>query len=224
MNKTPTKPMWKRFLLLYLAVLLLTFNLALAVYEDLPSLIPLHWNASGEPDRWGGRAMVFLHSAVMLAVGALWMVLPKLSPARFKVDEFEATWWYVGMVTVSCLGYLQCMHLWGAWHPGFDADRAMLGGIGGFYVLAGNVTGKLRRNFWLGVRTPWTLSNDRVWYATHRFAAKTMVAGGVLALVVALAGWSRWLALAALAGGVLVPVVFSLVYYKRLERAGMLEA
>ncbi|NNG22132.1 SdpI family protein [Telluria aromaticivorans] len=224
MKDVKNKPMWKRFLLLFLAVVVVTVNLVVAVYPELPSLIPVHWNADGEADRWGPRSMVLLYLAIMVGSGLLWLVLPKLSPKRFAVEEFEATWWYVGMVSVSCFAYLQCVHLWGAWRPGFNVDRAMLGGLGMFFLLAGNVTGKVRRNFWLGVRTPWTLANERVWYATHRFAAKTMVAGGVLALVTALAGWPTLLALVALAAGALAPVGFSLVYYKRLERAGTLEA
>jgi uncharacterized membrane protein len=100
----------------------------------------------------------------------------------------------------------------------------VLGGIALLFVLLGNVMGKLRRNFWLGVRTPWTLANERVWYATHRLAARTMVAGGLPALVAALGALPHLVAVAALLGAALVPVVFSLVYYKRLERAGTLEA
>ncbi|UVW27525.1 SdpI family protein [Massilia sp. H6] len=224
MNKPGTKPLWKSFLLLFLAVTLLTLNLVLTLYPELPSLIPVHWNADGQADRWAPRATVLLHMAFMVVVGVLWLVLPKLSPKRFAVDQFESTWWYLGMVSLSCLAYVQFVHLWGAWKPGFDVDRALLGGMGMFFIFSGNVTGKVRRNFWLGVRTPWTLSNERVWYATHRFAAKTMVTGGMLALVVALADWPSALAVAALAGGALAPVAYSLVYYKRLERAGTLEA
>jgi uncharacterized membrane protein len=78
--------------------------------------------------------------------------------------------------------------------------------------LIGNVMGKVRRNFWLGVRTPWTLANERVWYATHRLAGKTMVAGGLVTLVAALSALPGVVAVVALIGAALVPVGFSLVY------------
>ena len=80
--------------------------------------------------------------------------------------------------------------------------------------------GKVKRNFWLGVRTPWTLASDRVWYSTHRLAGKTMVTGGLVVLAAALAGLPPYVSTAALLAGALVPVVYSLVYYKRLERTG----
>jgi uncharacterized membrane protein len=101
-----------------------------------------------------------------------------------------------------------------------DIGRALLGGIGIAIVLLGNVLGKVKRNFWLGVRTPWTLASDRVWYATHRLAGKSMVTGGLVVLAAALAGLPGYVATGALLAAALVPVVFSLVYYKRLERAG----
>ena len=90
------------------------------------------------------------------------------------------------------------------------------------FALLGNVMGKVRRNFYIGVRTPWALANERVWNATHRFAAKTFVLGGVIGLVLTAVGVKGWLPFAALMGAALVPVVYSLVVYKQLERRGQL--
>jgi uncharacterized membrane protein len=86
----------------------------------------------------------------------------------------------------------------------------------------GNPMGKLRRNFYLGVRTPWTLASERVWNATHRFAAKTFVAGGLVGLVFSIVGLFLWAILATLVGA-LAPVVYSLVIYKQLERRGEID-
>lgn len=220
--------MKKRFILVCMAALLLVLGMGAVVYPELPARVPLHWNAVGEVDGWGERPLLLIHSAIMLGLAALWLVLPRISPRRFGVDRFADTWWFSGMLLVALFAYMQCIHLWAALKPGFPMDRAVLGGIALLFVLLGNVMGKLRRNFWLGVRTPWTLANERVWYATHRLAARTMVAGGLLALAAALGALSGPLsgmvAVAALLGSALVPVVFSLVYYKRLERAGTLEA
>lgn len=213
----------KRYLFVFAAVVLLVLAMALAIYPGLPAQVPVHWNAAGEVDGWGPRIEVLMHSVFLLGLGLLWPLLPKVSPKRFAVKGFEATWWFSGMAMVLLIGYIQCVHLWAAWQGGFAMDRAIVGGLGMFFVLAGNVMGKVRRNFWLGVRTPWTLANDRVWYATHRLAARTMVAGGALAVLVALAGWHGVLGIAGLVAGAIVPVVFSLVYYKRLEKSGTLE-
>jgi uncharacterized membrane protein len=147
-------------------------------------------------------------------------VLPGVSPDKFRVGGFSETWWYCGMVVAALLAYIQAVLLWGAWTGSMPMARALLGGIGIGIVLLGNVLGKVRRNFWLGVRTPWTLASDRVWYATHRLAAKTMVAGGLAALGAAVLGLPFYVGTAAILMGALVPAGYSLVYYKRLEGAG----
>jgi uncharacterized membrane protein len=80
--------------------------------------------------------------------------------------------------------------------------------------------GKVQRNFYIGIRTPWTIADERVWNATHRLAAKTLVLGGLTGLIFALAGSWPWLCLVAVLAGAFVPAIYSLVYYKQLERRG----
>jgi uncharacterized membrane protein len=103
--------------------------------------------------------------------------------------------------------------------------RFFLGGLCLFFALIGNVLGKVRRNFWMGVRTPWTLASEAVWNQTHRLAAWLFVAAGLLgfALVMVLPPSAVWVLLAVLLPAALLPVVYSLVLYKRLEREGRLE-
>jgi uncharacterized membrane protein len=119
-------------------------------------------------------------------------------------------------VVLVLLGFVQMVLLRSALGTPVAVDRALAGGIALAVVLLGNMLGKVRRNFWLGVRTPWTLADDRVWYATHRMAGKTMVAGGVLALGALLAGLAPMVAIGLVAAGALVPAGYSLVVYRRL--------
>lgn len=97
-----------------------------------------------------------------------------------------------------------------------------------FFILLGNILGKVQQNFWIGIRTPWTLTNHKVWEKTHRLAAWLFVGAGIVGLLslallqvlpkpVLLGCWIGLLAMAAL-----VPVIYSLVYYKQLERTGQL--
>jgi uncharacterized membrane protein len=149
-----------------------------------------------------------------------------VSPKRFTVDSFSATYWHSCLVVVAMLGYVQCIlawGAWGAWSPSMPMNRAMLGGLAVFMALLGNVMGKVRSNFWIGIRTPWTLANERVWYATHRFAAKTMVASALLSLACMLAGLTAWMCMVVLLAGLVIPAFYSLLVYKRLERKGDLE-
>lgn len=199
-----------------------TLALTLFAYERLPARIPIHWNIDGVANGFGPRAMIFAFSAMMVVVAALWAVLPAVSPRRYEVERFGPTWWNSGLLVVALFAYMQMMLLWSQLGGQLRLERAMMGGVALLIVLLGNVLGKVRSNFWFGVRTPWTLANERVWYATHRLAGKTMVAGGLVALALLLGGLPvRWAHIAIIAGA-LAPAAWSLIYYKRLEREGRL--
>jgi uncharacterized membrane protein len=210
----------KRFLWWSIPVLVLLLAATALVFRDLPAIVPTHWNAAGQADGHGPRATVFLQPAIVALLVLLWPCLPSVSPDKFRVEGFSGTWWFSGLVVVGLLAYIQGVLLMVLAHGAVDIGRALFGGIGVALVLLGNVLGKVKRNFWLGVRTPWTLASDRVWYATHRLAGKTMVAGGLAVLAATLAGLPAYVATGALLAGALAPVAFSLVYYKRLERTG----
>lgn len=216
--------MKKGFLLASGAVIAASFAAALLAYPRLPARIPVHWNVDGVADGFGPRSMIFGFSALMLALGALWLVLPRVSPRRYEVERFGAAWWRSGALIVALSGYVQAMLVWHLLGGPVGMDRALGGGLALLAVLLGNVLGKVRRNFWLGIRTPWTLASERVWYATHRLAARTMVMGGLLALAGLAAGAPPRFATLSVVVAALLPAAWSLLYYKRLEHAGALDA
>jgi uncharacterized membrane protein len=216
--------MKSRYLWVSLLLIVVASGVTLALYDRLPERMPIHWDFNGEVDSFGPRVSAFLAPALMAATLGLLALLPGLSPQRFSVDAFSDTYWYCAMLVVVLLGFVQAMVLWSVLGgPSPDVPRFLVAGIALFTALLGNVMGKVRRNFWLGVRTPWTLANDRVWYSTHRVAARTLVAGSVVGLVLALSG-RPGMAMGVLGVAALAPVVYSLLYYKRLERSRGLEA
>jgi uncharacterized membrane protein len=205
-------------------ILLIAAALAatVVVYPHLPARIPVHWNIHSQPDGYGPRWTLFLFGpGFMAAVMGLTWVLPWLSPKRFEIDSFWRTYHLVMLLVFCMMAYVFAALLWAGCGRPIDMGRAISCGVCLLFILLGNVMGKLRRNFYVGVRTPWTLADERVWNVTHRFAAKTFVAGGLIGLVLSIAGLFLWAILVSVAGA-LAPVVYSLVYYKRLERRGEL--
>ena len=203
--------------LMVVAVLVAT----LIVYPHLPERVPSHWNSQGQVDDFSAKWTLFVTMpGIMVGLMMLFAGLQWLSPRHFEVDTFRSTYLYIMLVVLGLLAYVQAVSLWAAAGGHFRMDRVIMGGIGLLIALMGNVLGKVQRNFYIGIRTPWTLANERVWYATHRFGAKVFVVGGVLALALALAGAGFWIPFATIMVAAFSPVVYSLVYYKRLERRG----
>ena len=195
------------------------FVAILIAYPQLPNQVPTHWNMQGQANDYSAKWTLFLIGpGLMAGILLLFYFLPWLSPKHWEVDTFQSTYLYIMVVLVSMLAYFTGVSLWVSLGYAANVDRAIVGGICLLFALLGNVMGKVRRNFYIGVRTPWALANERVWNATHRFAAKTFVLGGVIGLALTAIGVKGWLPFAALMASALVPVVYSLVVYKQLER------
>jgi uncharacterized membrane protein len=103
-----------------------------------------------------------------------------------------------------------------------DLGRAFIAGLFLFFALMGNVMGKVRKNFYIGVRVPWTLASDRVWNDTHRLAAWVFVAAGVIGFGMIVLGVPIIYPIVVLVLSAFVPVIYSFVHYKSLERRGAL--
>ena len=195
----------------------------LIAYPSLPAQVPTHWNMQGQANDYSAKWTLFLIGpGLMAGIMLLFYFLPWLSPKHWEVDAFQSTYLYVMVVLISMLAYFVGVSLWVGLGHATNVDRAVIGGVCLLFALLGNVMGKVRRNFFIGVRTPWALANERVWNATHRFAAKTFVLGGVIGLASTAVGVKGWLPFAALMAGAFIPVVYSLVFYKQLERRGEL--
>jgi uncharacterized membrane protein len=206
-----------------LAVILAVLVGIAVAYPQLPERVPLHWNAHGQVNGWGPKWSLLLWGpGMMLLIILLFRALPWLSPKRFEVDSFRATYLYIMVVVVAMLAYINLLILAAGLGMMLDISRALIGGISLLIALMGNVLGKVRRNFFIGVRTPWTIANEQVWNGTHRFAARTFFMGGLGGFALAIIGTPFWAPLAAIMTGALVPAVYSLILYKQLERRGEL--
>ena len=220
-----SRPYWIIAILLTLSA----WGLAAWVYPGLPDRVPTHWNIEGKVDGWGDKSWAtFLMPGMMVIFLVLFAFLPALSPKHFEVDSFRSTYLYIMVLTTALFAYMNGIILLATWqelHEGnkfLDIGRAMICGMFLFFALLGNVMGKVRKNFYIGIRVPWTLASDRVWNDTHRLAAWLMVAGGILGFLVVISGLPIVLAIGVMIGTFLIPVVYSFVHYKSLERQGAL--
>ncbi|HEV3343641.1 MAG TPA: SdpI family protein [Pirellulales bacterium] len=208
-----------------LALTVAAWAAAFIAYPHLSQQVPIHWNIRGEVDGYGDKNWAtFLSPAVMVGLLFLFRLLPWLSPKAFSLDAFRGTYEFVVALVMGLMAYIHGLTLWAAFGEPVDVSRALLGGICLFFALMGNVMGKVRRNFFMGVRTPWTLASERVWIDTHRLAARLFVAAGLIGFVLCLVlpGPVAFVAAFALIMiGALAPVIYSLVHYKRLEREGL---
>lgn len=192
--------------------------LALWAWPHLPERVPVHWNFRFEVDRWGSRwEGVGVMPLATVGLWALAQALRRIDPFRRAYAAWEPTYWLVINLVVLLFAVLECAMVAAALGWPVSVDRVLLGSLGVFFMAMGNYLPRVRRNWWMGIRTPWTLSSERVWRETHRLGGRTFVLGG---LVTAAAAWLPrpvvpWVALTGLLVGGFIPVVWSYVLWRR---------
>lgn len=204
-----------------------TFYVAWLAPDLLADPVPVHWDARGAPNQFVPRDRVLPYLLIsplaMVVMLLLTLALPWLSPRQFGVERFRGTYDYVMGLVVALFAYIQAMLLLASLRqPPVESLQLLVAGVFLFFALLGNVLGKVRRNFWMGVRTPWTLASEVVWDRTHRVAAWSYTAVGVAGFAAVLAGVPFLVCFVVLMVVVFAPVVYSLVLYKGLERQGKL--
>lgn len=196
-------------------------------YGYLPEQVPVHWNIEGQPDQWTSRDRVLpyllISPGIMVVMMGLGALLPWLSPKPFDVERFRPTYEYVMTLVVGLCAYIQVAILLATVDHGDFAIHMMIGGIFLFFAAIGNVLGKVRRNFWMGVRTPWTIASEKVWNQTHRLAAWLYVAIGLIGFVAVVIGVNLIAVFVVFMIGVMFPIPYSLYRYKKLRREGKLD-
>lgn len=205
------------------AVLAGMWALALVIWLRSPERVPVHWNAHGRIDAWGGPGAAFLLPAAATGVALLMELLPRLDPRRDNWLRFDGEVRVIINALVLFLAWTEASLL-GGWAFGWrlGGGRAPLAGMGVLLMVIGNYLPRIRSNWWMGIRTPWTLTSDRVWRETHRLGGRTFVAAGavsVLAAVLLPEALGVGVSVAAALAGSLVPVVFSYRAWRR-EAAG----
>lgn len=200
------------------ALLVATGLYSLVVGPTLPARVPTHWGINGKPDAWGGPGFALWFGPAMIAFMMLltWS-LPKLSPRQFDIERFSRTYGALMLLVAALMGAMHIIILRATAGQAIDIGRAIMVVVGLFFALFGNMMGKVKRNFFMGVRTPWTLASERVWDMTHRHAAVLWFFGGLATAALALVGFPFWIPLLVILILSFWPIYDSYRLYKRLE-------
>lgn len=200
-------------------VLLVTAGTTALVYPSLPEQFAVHFDASGTPDSFYGRTLgAAIIPAMSVGVYVMFRVLPLIDPRGENFREFQPTYDAIVLLVLVFLAFVQGLLL--AYNLGveYPQNALVLGGAGILLALLGILFSRAKPNWFVGIRTPWTLSDDEVWRRTHRAAAPLFVlAGAVIAAGAFLPVATEFLVGAAVAIAVFVPSVYSFVLYRRLR-------
>ena len=210
----------RNHLLLIVALELAAIAAGAFTWDRLPERAPIRWNLHGQADGFGPRWQVaFFIPAINAGVCALLVGLPLFGPFRRNFDKFRDTYGRICVTITAGLVALHIVVLLKAAGYGLRITGASSIVVGLMIAFIGSWLSKVRRNFWVGIRTPWTIANEEVWTRTHRVGAPLFVAFGLVNVGTGLLA-SDELCLVVLIGGLAAILVWAMLYslywYRRL--------
>ena len=202
-----------------LVLVALAVAVSVWAYPRLPETVATHWNLRGVPDGYSPRLWAVLFGpALILGATGLFNVLPKLDPRRDNYAKFLNSYWLLVNGILVFMGLAHVLIVVNGLGYSVQIDRLLPIGVGLLFVFLGNYLTRVEPNWFIGIRTPWTLSSDTVWRKTHRTGGWLFVLGGLgVALGGAIAPRGAFLALfiTTIVVIALIPVVQSYVLWKR---------
>ena len=200
-------------------VILITIFASAYFYDKLPDQVVTHWNAAGEPDGWGSKNFVtFFIPGLLIGMYLLFQWLPKLDPKKANYAKFFNIYKIFQFVIIAFLSFMYFITtLYNiGWKIDIGATISIVVGL--MMVIFGSNMKKIKTNWFIGIRTPWTLSSEVVWKKTHEFAAKIFVFGGLLFIIISFlpAEWFMWLLILIILV-LLSPAVYSYFIFRDIK-------
>ena len=193
------------------------------LWNQLPGQMASHWNVNDEVDDYMSKPWgVFMMPLVTLGMFVLFLVVPAIDPLKANIAKFRGEFNLFIVLIVAFMLYIHALTL--AWSLGYDEFKmstSMLPAMGFLFIFIGFMLRKAKRNFFIGIRTPWTLSSDYVWDKTHQLGATLFIAAGVLAFIGGIFGGTTafWFLFVPVIGSTLFLLVYSYLLYRNETRA-----
>jgi uncharacterized membrane protein len=210
-----------RRLLVGAAALVGSWVFTAVMYGRLENRVAIHWNFRLQPDGYAPRVAVLVIGSALLLLPLLAIALSRIDPRRDAQNRDPQTYWMIWNVTLCLLAAIQLFIVANGAGWDISPSRVLPTLVGLFLIVFGNVEPRMRPNWFLGTRTPWTLSSDDVWRRTHRVGGRLSIGGGVLMIVGAWTSSEAFrltMFVAGLVLAVVVPTAYSYVVWRRVGR------
>ncbi|PIZ83567.1 hypothetical protein COX97_00890 [Candidatus Pacearchaeota archaeon CG_4_10_14_0_2_um_filter_05_32_18] len=196
------------------AIIVLLFLIGMLSYQYLPDKIASHWNSQGDVDGYMPKFLgIFLVPIIAVGLFLLFILVPKIDPLKENYKKFKN--YYDSFILVMIIFMLYVYLLTIIWNFGikFNMTSTLIPAVGALFIYIGIILRNIKRNWFIGIRTPWTISSDRVWSKTHKLGSKLFIISGIITILgIFFPKYMIWF--------ILIPVVISsivCVVYSYLE-------
>lgn len=213
------KMSWKSELPI-LFIVALPFIYLFSIWGSLPEEVPIHWNAAGEVDGYGSKSSLLLLPFLLPVLTYFLMTLiPYIDPKK-TIHKMGSKYNQIKFIIAALTAGIACFILYQTQNEGEMDTNIMLAFIGAIFLVFGNYMKTIQPNYFMGIRTPWTLESETVWKKTHEMAGKIWLVGGALIIMIGLfmdseLAFTFMMSIIILSA--MIPLVYSYIFYKKEE-------
>jgi uncharacterized membrane protein len=201
------------------AFLALPYVYLVSIWNNLPAVVPIHFNMQGVADDWSDRSLLwFMPAGLGIGIYLLMLIIPAIDPKK-RIQQMGDKYYRLRFLLTVFISLLSIYLLYATEAGSLKNPHLLFALLGMLFAMLGNYFQTVRSNYFIGIRTPWTLESEEVWKKTHHLAGRLWMGGGILIFLFAFLVRNNFVFL--IISGVLlfvmviVPVVFSYQEYKR---------
>lgn len=207
--------------ILPLFIIAVAFVLGFYFYSIFPEQVPVHWNVAGEVDRWGSKFEgAFLMPLIGLGMYLLFWLIPLIDPKKEKYLEFEKVYHIFRNLIILVLFGIYLIASLNGLGKNIRVEVWIPLMIGVLFLILGNYMSKIKPNWFMGIRTPWTMSSEEVWNKTHRLGGKTFMLMGLWLIITPILPFNSlvWILIVPIGLMAVIPIVYSYILFKREKK------
>jgi uncharacterized membrane protein len=204
-----------------IGIVLLPFLYLAYVWNQLPAQVPLHYNIKGEVDRYGDKSeMILIPIMLPLLIYVIFLVVPYIDPKK-QIQKMGNKYHNLKLILTLFMSALALFIIHSTKSGSLGNPNIIFIIVGALYVILGNYFKTIKANYFIGIRTPWTLENETIWKETHRLGGKVWFVGGLLAIISSLLlepqiNFKVFMGITIIIA--LIPIVYSYLLYRKLQK------
>ena len=209
----------KKASFILILLIILSFAVSIYFYNSLPAQISIHWNAAGDADGYGSKFIgLFLVPLISIGILLLYLAIPLIDPLRKNIQKFRR---YYDLIFILLLFFILYIHaLTIVFNLGyvFNFSLMIIPAMAVLFFFMGGIMINSKRNWFVGIRTPWTLSSDVVWDKTHKLGGRLFQISGIIALIgIFFGNYIIWFILVPIIVSAIVSFVYSYIVYRSIN-------
>ncbi|MCF8714358.1 SdpI family protein [Joostella atrarenae] len=166
-----------------IGIVLLPFIYLAYIWSELPAKVPMHWNYKGEIDRYGDRIEIIMIPILLpLLIYITFLIIPIIGPKK-NLTKMRNKLQSLKTLLTILMSILALYIIYSIKNKSLSNPNYIVLLIGALYIIFGNYFKTIKANYFIGIRTPWTLENDNVWKKTHKLGGILWFIGGIIVVL-----------------------------------------